>query len=108
MHRIHDECGADRSDGPSRDQMEVLRTAEEIEELIGRGPGIDEDDGLLVGTHQRCDFVEIVDDDPSFEPIDHAVAEADGDDGCPDRGGRARQLGGHGGKRALHPLGSER
>ena len=57
------------------------------------------------GRTNAVDFVEIVDDDPSFEPVDHAVAEADGDDGCPDGSGRAGQLGGHGGKRALDPLG---
>ena len=49
-------------------------------------------------------LVEIVDDDTTFEAIDHAVAEADRDDCCPHWGGRAGQLGGHGGQDALHPV----
>ena len=56
------------------------------------------------GRSQCCRLVEIVDDDTPFEAIDHAVAEADGDDCCPHWGGRAGQLGGHGGQDALHPV----
>ena len=36
-----------------------------------------------VGSQQCRRLVEIVDDDPPVEAIDHAVAEADGDDCCP-------------------------
>ena len=104
MVRVEDEHRALRCDRSRGDQMDVLPTADGIEELIRGGLGVDKDDGLLVGSRQCCRLVEIVDDDTPFEAIDHAVAEADRDDCCPDGGGRAGQLGGHGGQDALHPV----
>jgi hypothetical protein len=84
--------------------MDVLPTADGIEDLIRGGLGVDKDDGLLIGARRCCRLVEIVDDHTTFEAINRAVAEADRDDCCSHWGGRAGQLGGHGGQDALHPV----
>ena len=105
--RIEDKHGVRGGNRARRDQMDVVLMLDDVERLALSGPGINQDDRLLVRSQQRRYFVEIVDDDPSVEAIDHAVAEANGDDCCPHGCGRSNQLGGHGGQEALHLFGRD-
>ena len=105
--RIEDEHGVRGGNRARRDQMDVVQIAEGVEKLVIGGQGINQDDRRLVRSQERHSFVEIVNDDPPVESIDHAVAEADGDDCGPHGCSRAGQLGCHGGQEALHLFGRD-
>ena len=65
-----------------------------LEKLTLSGLGVNQDDCLLVGSQKCGHLLDFVNNDPSVEAIDHAVAEANGDGCGPHGSGRAGQLGG--------------
>ena len=88
--RVDDEPGAGRGEGAGGDQAKRRRTGTELGELAGDDGGVDQDDGLLPWPEVGESGVEVVGDDAVVEPVDHAVAEADGQDAAA-HGSRSRR-----------------
>ena len=77
--RVDDEPDAGRGEGAGGDQMKS-RLVPQLGELAAHHGGVDQDDGLLPWPDVGESPVEILGDHAAVEPVDHPVAEADGQD----------------------------
>ena len=102
--RVDDEPDAGRGEGAGGDQVKPRRRAQ-FDELAADHGGVDQDNGVLPWRDVGESSVEILGDNAAFEPVDHPVAESDGQDPRRMGPGRGGEFGADGGEGADHLVG---